>query len=388
MRPKSLILLALALGCGLVAAMGINQVLANRRTAIAAAGPETERIFVAMQEISARHLVDAQMIKLEEWPKEKIPEGAIRDIDRVEGRFARTTIFPGEPILEMKLVNSDTGFSPTSLIPKGMRVVSVRVDDVAGGSSLLLPGDRVDIVVYVHGTTGVSDPIAKTVLQDIRVFAVNDVYKEELRGPDESSIKATTVSLLVTPEQAEYAMLASQMGQIRLSLRSRDDSDQESTTGALASSLLNGDPTATDRNNENLMQEKPPADANPLLSLLNANRDPAPTAVPVPVAQTGTTEVRRVTIIRGSEIEEIELVNGKPLRDGNASGMEPGPSNPDASSNQSNADQAAEAAAERGDTPAAPGAPTAPEAATEAPPAPEAATDAQPTLVGPAEPDA
>ena len=37
----------------------------------------------------------------------------------------------------------------TALIPKGYRVVPVKVDLVSGGSSLILPGDRVDVMVHL-----------------------------------------------------------------------------------------------------------------------------------------------------------------------------------------------------------------------------------------------
>ena len=75
MRPKSLILLALALGCGLVASLGISQVLDSKNGQVAVV--ETVPIYVALHNINLGDPIDEGMVSLEEWPKSKVPVGAI-----------------------------------------------------------------------------------------------------------------------------------------------------------------------------------------------------------------------------------------------------------------------------------------------------------------------
>ncbi|HVX59891.1 MAG TPA: Flp pilus assembly protein CpaB, partial [Pirellulales bacterium] len=150
MRPKSLVLLILALGCGLVASIGINQVMANRHAGPAPGAVETTPIFVALGEIGIGDPLTAEMLKLEEWPKEKVPVGAVSNLQDLEGRRCKQRFYPGEPILEAKLLApGEKGQSPTDLIPKGYRVVSIRVDAVSSSSGMILPGDRVDLLVHV-----------------------------------------------------------------------------------------------------------------------------------------------------------------------------------------------------------------------------------------------
>ena len=48
MRTKSVLLLMLALGCGLVASIGITQVMAKRSSGSPAATGETQSIFLAL----------------------------------------------------------------------------------------------------------------------------------------------------------------------------------------------------------------------------------------------------------------------------------------------------------------------------------------------------
>ena len=90
MRPKSLAVLMLALGCGLVASIGIHQVMAKRNAEPSGAIGDTQSIFVAMADIGLGDLLTSQVLKLEQWPKDKIPPGAVARIEDVEGRRART----------------------------------------------------------------------------------------------------------------------------------------------------------------------------------------------------------------------------------------------------------------------------------------------------------
>ena len=161
----------------------------------------------------------------------------------IDGRRTRQKIYAGEPIIEPKLLAR--GQVPTdSLVPKGLRVVAVPVGPEAIHSGLVLPGSRCDVQVFIRAdpNLGVGETLCKTILQDIRVFAVNDVTSTESqdpKAPDTRSIPTgKTVSLLVTPTQAQIVTLASQLGTIRLILRSGDDSEQPKTLVMTAHELL------------------------------------------------------------------------------------------------------------------------------------------------------
>ena len=94
MRPKSLLLLVLALGCGLVASIGISQVL--ERNSKHPKALETVPIYVALHNINLGDPIDANMLSLEEWPKDKVPRGAISNLEELQGRRPRTAIIEGE----------------------------------------------------------------------------------------------------------------------------------------------------------------------------------------------------------------------------------------------------------------------------------------------------
>ncbi|HVA47602.1 MAG TPA: Flp pilus assembly protein CpaB [Pirellulales bacterium] len=302
MRPKSIILLTLALGCGLVASIGINQVMANRRAAPTTDGAETTPIFVAAGEIGVGDPLTPQLIKLEPWPKERLPAGTIGKLEDVEGRRSRAKFYPGEPILEAKLLpKGENGGSAIDMIPKGMRVVPIRVDAVSGASGMILPGDRVDLLVHVpeNQARGVPRAVTRTFLQNIKIFAVDDLYDRS--GNDNNTMAAKTISVLVTPEQSELVALATQVGTVQLVMRNAVDDVAESTGGADLQKLLTGRSDAGDG---------PPGDPHSFITSLKL-KAPEPPAPPPSVAPEPPDDVFVMTIIDGSVPREVEFRRGK-----------------------------------------------------------------------------
>jgi pilus assembly protein CpaB len=243
-------LLMLALGCGLVASIGITQVMANRNTKPSGLDSETVQVIVADKDISVGEPLSAALVKQEPWPKDRVPSGALSNIEDVEGRRIRQRVFEGEPILENKLLSKGASAQGASaVIPVGYRVVSVLVDSVSG-AGLILPGDRVDVLVYLVSNSqhAIAETSTRTVLQDIKVFAVNDVVDMDKDGKDKS-ITAKTISLLVTPAQAAKVTLASEMGKIRLVMRGPEDNAHAEDASAKPEELL-GHSAYSDRNKE------------------------------------------------------------------------------------------------------------------------------------------
>lgn len=311
MRPKSILLLTLALGCGLVASIGISQVL-EHRNAQPAATTEMQPIFVALNEIGPHSVVTPQSIKLEEWPKDKVPPNAITKLEDIEGKRTKIRIFAGEPILTGKLIGMGEVDGASGQIPKGYRVVAVRVDAVSGGSSLILPGDRVDVLVYIgrNPGNGIVDTSVKTILQDISVFAVDTITSAARKNDkEEAVITAKTISLLVTPGQAEKVTMATELGSIRLVMRSPEDQGEGETYGTSVSQLLDSGGSKGDRNEEEQANEPEPT---PIAATPGTNRlidilkEHAPAGTPTLPGGAAPTNWRMV-LMEGSTVREVQF---------------------------------------------------------------------------------
>ena len=247
MRTKSIVLIIIALGCGLVASIGISEVLKQGP----GAGPavETEPLLVAAMDIDIGTKLDAQNVKIEQWPKGKIPEEALHSLDDAQDHFTSTRLYAGEPILSKKLMDSNDP-SATTKIPDGYLVLPVKVelDTVIG---LIQPGDLVDIMVFLRQGAEIPRTDTYTILRMVRVFAVNS---QTARTVDEKGheVSAKTVSLLVKPKQSEKLTLAAELGKIRLALRRPTDQipDDNDLDKDLPSIFRNGQGYGMDKKQE------------------------------------------------------------------------------------------------------------------------------------------
>lgn len=219
MRMKSLILIFIALGCGLVASIGISQVM-NRDGG--GSNMEMDQILVALVDIDIGTKLDAQNVKLEDWPKAKTPEGAVRKLEDVKDMFANARFFKGEPLHVSKI--SDTLSNIATKVPAGYRAMPVKVDEdtVMKGIS---PGDRVDVMVFVKRGTDIPETGAFTILKNVRVFAINTNTERATDAKGEAA-NFKTISLLVKPEHARELVIAASMGKIMLTLRRPDETDE------------------------------------------------------------------------------------------------------------------------------------------------------------------
>jgi pilus assembly protein CpaB len=310
MRPKSIALLLLALGCGLVASIGM---ISRHNAESAAPTGDTQPVFVAMSDVELGDQLTSQVLKLDQWPRDKVPPGAVARIEDVEGRRARTKIYANEPILESKLLGKGaSGQGATALIPKGYRVVTVKVDAVSGGGSMILPGDRVDVMIHVVGGSHpeIAETITKCILQDLKVFAVDDVVDLEKDKEGRKSIAAKTVSLLVTPEQAAKVTLASQMGTVYLVMRSPED-DQQSTDAQARPSELFGSVAKGDRAKESLVDSSDSSLAGKtkgFLDFLSSMRDKGKSAgntAPQPAAEVKPPETWTMRVLKSSGVDDV-----------------------------------------------------------------------------------
>jgi pilus assembly protein CpaB len=108
----------------------------------------------------------------------------------------------------------------------------------------------------------IPETVTRTILQDIKVFAVNDVVGlENEKDAGNKSITAKTISLLVTPDQAAKLMLAAQLGTVNLVMRSPEDDQQAPVAQARPGELL-GATAKSERSKESLTSE--PAETNNL----------------------------------------------------------------------------------------------------------------------------
>lgn len=240
MRNRAAMLLLMAMLAGGAAAYLAYQFLRDPVGSASlqrADAGELVEVAVAARNLPIGHRLEAQDVKMVEWPARAVPEGFSRSPAEVVGRGLLSAVALNEPLLPAKLAVPEAGGGLSILIPEGKRAMAVRVDDVVGVAGFVVPGTRVDVLVSLDDptTNQTNQPVSQLVLQNIEVMASGQSIQRDARGEPQTT---TVVTLLVEPEQGEMLGLSANNGRIQLALRNSLDPDTVQTTGARIPNLL------------------------------------------------------------------------------------------------------------------------------------------------------
>jgi pilus assembly protein CpaB len=119
-----------------------------------------------------------------------------------------------------------------------MRAIALKSDEVVGVAGFLLPGTHVDVLVTLRDNTG-PGPVTATALQDVEVLAAGQQYQPDPTGKPKS---VDVVTLLLKPEDAAKAVLASSQGTIHFVLRNGTDREQADAPPVTLSQLMTARP--------------------------------------------------------------------------------------------------------------------------------------------------
>jgi pilus assembly protein CpaB len=228
-------IIPLALISGLVASYGVYVYLQQQQERIKAPEIATRQVVVAATALSLGTTLRAENLQIKEWPENLVPEGSFQEATELEGRVIKSEVSAGEPILNAKLAPAGSNGGFPSLIPPGMRAMTVAVNMVSGVGGFILPKTKVDVLLTVTPSSEKLETISKMILQNVEVLAVDQTYVKT--DSDPSDVKSVT--LLVTPEEAEKLALTGNEGKLQLTLRNTTDTAIAYTAGISLKQLLN-----------------------------------------------------------------------------------------------------------------------------------------------------
>jgi pilus assembly protein CpaB len=122
----------------------------------------------------------------------------------------------------------------------GKRALTVKVDEVTGVAGFVHPGDHVDVLMDISmkgQDQKQQEHFSKTILHDITILTTGQIWEQK---GDNKPMVVNTVTLELSPDQAEVLNLASNNGKIRLALRNRNNKTIAQTSGVTTSILVNG----------------------------------------------------------------------------------------------------------------------------------------------------
>lgn len=237
-RPKAVIVVSiLALVFAGIAAWLTFHYLQKEMNKSKAVQPQN--IVVAATDIPIGSTISEPQLKVTSWPKDSIPPGSSEDTKSVVGRVAIRPISKGDAVTEPKLKPKagapGSGFM-TYIVPQGHRAITVAVNEVAGVAGFITPNDRVDVVLTTPIPGSQSENISKIILQNVPILATGQITDQKEGKP----VVVPTVTLDLTPEDAEKLVLAGSKGTLQLLLRNIADIAPVDSKGATISKVLTG----------------------------------------------------------------------------------------------------------------------------------------------------
>lgn len=247
---------ALALITGVLVFLAVANVGGSKSSSDATSGA-TGQVLVARDNIGAGTRLNADMFRVATFSESDLVPGAIVDPASIVGQTATTDIQRGQQLSSVHLAAATDDKRADQLafkIPAGQRAVAVKVDASTAIGGLLVPGDRVDVLVTIKDkdqSTNLDILRVQTVLQDVLVVAREQTEVQRVvalgtpaagsttdngNTPDSQAFQqrpedikpdssVATVSLALSPDDVQRLVLAEAMGSITLSMRPYGEND-------------------------------------------------------------------------------------------------------------------------------------------------------------------
>lgn len=267
-RVKAVVFMGLGLGALVVMVVGFYVLFQSYTKQITNANQReaTTYVIVAYTDLyQGVTIMEKDLFAVEIPPKYLYQQGAAQSglfnsPEHVVGRIPRERILANEFIREERLADPESGTGLNALIPRNMRAISVGINGGAAVGEFLEPGNYVDMLVtlvpQVESSKQAGVVETHTMLQSVHVLAVGNIHggmgsQDRKRDGDVGS-----VTLSVTPSQAEKISYAMSVGQITLLLR--NDMDDETIEDAKGVGLDDILPPDQKKPALRIIQEKAP----------------------------------------------------------------------------------------------------------------------------------
>ena len=300
MKPKTMILMGLAIACGLGASYMTSRLLAER-------SPDEEKIKTVVAKINVS--VGQRISKPEDYfeyrdvSPDGVPQDAIKDLESLKGKIMKQGRNKGDYLTIANLRN----INDTLKLPDGHLAVGLKVNLEGSASGFAtLPGSRVNICQTV--TRG--SPYAQVLLSDVLVLAAD--LKLDSNG--ELASPAQVVTFALKQDEVLKVNLAKELGVLTLALRNVDEKGLDTFNAVYERDILPKNKRQK-AEPEEIVEVAPPK-----------KEDPKPEPTPVPEApkivkgyydivagiESGAREVRRIHYAQDEEgnvtIERTELI--------------------------------------------------------------------------------
>ena len=236
MTAAIMVLLAVILGAVTVKVYSRNAERAQQAADRVAEQEKSPQILavVAAKPLAAYRAIERDAVKL--VPVAVAPAKYYTRLDDAIGKLPLVDIEAGTPITERYFKEGNV---LARAIPAGHEAVSVEVNDVIAVGGFLRPGDVVDVLVFLRSNSGLEQPQARVLLNQVRLLAYEERIIDQPEGlqnaeggEQKQQRRARTAVLAVPQADTTRLMLGASLGELRLALHSASDVPAEAKPAA------------------------------------------------------------------------------------------------------------------------------------------------------------
>jgi len=231
MSWKTWVPLVLAIVLGLVAMKIARDVLSKNN--VAPTPEDGTQIAVLNKDLPAGAQITPADLTSTKMVGEVNTQAVVTQASELQGRVLTAAAIKGTPLLQNMLAPKGAGSGLQSLIPDGMRAITIEVNEFSGVAGYLTPGCRVDIIATLTGDHG--ELISRAVVQNVKVQELGTRRAPET--PEQPNAQVRSVTLIASPKEVEAIELAAAAGKPRLVLRSTLDNEPSSSDGVTITDL-------------------------------------------------------------------------------------------------------------------------------------------------------
>lgn len=185
---------------------------------------------VTMEEMLNKNMVDFTSI-----PRRYVVKNAITDAKGLSQKALVVPLAKGEQLTTQK-IRETSGAGLAFRIPKGLVAIAIPVDEVVGVGNQLSVGDRVSLIATFSPGPGGADT-SRMFLQNVEVLntsatssSSNGTKKTGLTQGG-STLAKKTITLAVSPQDAEKLVFAEEKGHVWVTLQPAGDNQSAATPG-------------------------------------------------------------------------------------------------------------------------------------------------------------
>lgn len=197
-------------------------------------------VIVVKEDVAEGAMINTEQIEKKEVPRAYVQPGAIKRSSDAIGLVSRMALTRGVMLTHEMVVSPGTESGVVPALSRGVRALSIAVDEVTGVAGLIRPGDRVDILAsFDFGDAATSRSSTFVLAQSIPILAVGSRMStiprtKQAEDPSQGLLGGvapmlrkesanSTITLAVSPSDAQAIVFAQESGSITIAARARGD---------------------------------------------------------------------------------------------------------------------------------------------------------------------